>query len=128
MPERYQVVTPFGSSANLDPKKIADLLAKDGQLVLPLLDLITTAQASIDHVIDVVGRASIQAVLKMSARTSCRSQAARQENRPRDRLPRSARRPSRAARASAPRVEAQAQEAGRSTLSVEWRRKPARTG
>ena len=67
MSERYQVVTPFGSQANLDSKKIAELLAKDGQLVLPLLDLLVTAQASLDQLIDVMGRATIEAVLKMSA-------------------------------------------------------------
>jgi putative transposase len=67
MPERYQVVTPFGSRANLDSKKIAELLAKDGQLVLPLLDLLVTAQASLDQLVDVMGRATIEAVLKMSA-------------------------------------------------------------
>ena len=67
MPERYQVVTPFGSHANLDSRKIAELLAKGGQLVLPLLDLLVTAQASLDQLIDVMGRARIEAVLKMSA-------------------------------------------------------------
>jgi hypothetical protein len=43
------------------------LLAKDVQLLLPLLDLLENAQCAIDEVIDVLGRATIEAVLRMSA-------------------------------------------------------------
>jgi putative transposase len=67
MSESYQIVPPPGSSAPLDPKRIADLLAKDGQLILPLLDLLENAQCALDDVIDVMGRATIEAVLRMSA-------------------------------------------------------------
>ena len=67
MSESYQIVPPPGSSAPLDPKRIADLLAKDGQLILPLLDLLENAQCALDEVIDVMGRATIEAVLRMSA-------------------------------------------------------------
>jgi transposase-like protein len=67
MSESYQIVPPPGSSAPLDPKRIADLLAKDGQLILPLLDLLENAQCALDDLIDVMGRATIEAVLLMSA-------------------------------------------------------------
>src|SRR5262249_3606868 len=67
MSESYQIVPPPGSSAPLDPKRIADLLAKDGQLILPLLDLLENAQCALDDLIDVMGRATIEAVLRMSA-------------------------------------------------------------
>jgi transposase-like protein len=42
-------------------------LAKDGQLLLPMLDLIEQAQCAIDDLVDVMGRATIEAVLEMSA-------------------------------------------------------------
>ena len=70
MSESYQIVPPPGSPAPLDSKRIADLLAKDGQLILPLLDLLENAQCAIDDLIDVLGRATIEAVLRMSARRS----------------------------------------------------------
>jgi hypothetical protein len=46
--------------------EIAGLLAKDGQLILPLLDLVEQAQCAIDDLVDVMGRATIEAVLSMS--------------------------------------------------------------
>src|ERR1700751_5320167 len=69
MSESYQIVPPPGSSAPLDPKRIAELLAKDGQLILPLLDLLENAQRALDDLIDVMGRAPIEAGLQMSAAT-----------------------------------------------------------
>lgn len=40
---------------------------KAGQLLLPMLDLIHTAQLAVDELVDVMGRATIEAVLLMSA-------------------------------------------------------------
>jgi hypothetical protein len=68
MSESYQIVPPPGSPAPLDPKRIAELLAKDGQLILPLLDLLENAQCALDDLIDVMGRATIEAVLRMSVK------------------------------------------------------------
>jgi putative transposase len=65
----YQIVPPPGSSPSLDPQRIAELLAQDGQLILPLLDLLENAQCALDDLIDVMGRATIEAVLQMSAET-----------------------------------------------------------
>jgi putative transposase len=50
-----------------DSRALAEFLQKEGQLLLPLVNLIETAQGAIDEVIDVVGRATIEAVLHLSA-------------------------------------------------------------
>ncbi|MBX3100869.1 MAG: IS256 family transposase [Salinibacterium sp.] len=70
MSERYQIVSPDGSDATSalpESKQLAELLSKDGQLILPLLDLVEQAQCAIDDLVDVMGRATIEAVLQMSA-------------------------------------------------------------
>jgi putative transposase len=67
MTKSYQVVPPPGTPPTVDPKQLAELLAKDGQLILPLLDLLENAQCALDDLIDVMGRATIEAVLRMSA-------------------------------------------------------------
>jgi transposase-like protein len=60
----YQVVDAL---SKLDSRELAEFLTKEGQLLLPMLDLITQGQRAIDEVIDVMGRATIEAILKMSA-------------------------------------------------------------
>jgi transposase-like protein len=67
MSRRYQIVDRPDRRTPPDPAKLAALLAKDGQLLLPLLDLIEHAEAAVDDLIDVMGRATIEAVLLMSA-------------------------------------------------------------
>lgn len=64
MQQDYQVVD---SSSKLDSRHLAEFLSQEGQLLLPLLDLVTQGQRAIDEVIDVMGRATIEAILKMSA-------------------------------------------------------------
>lgn len=64
MSERYQIVD---ADANLSSKELATFLAKDGQLLLPMLDLVEQAQCAIDDLVDVMGRATIEAILRMSA-------------------------------------------------------------
>jgi hypothetical protein len=66
MSESYQIVPPPGSPAPWDSQRIAELLAKDGQLILPLLELLENAQCACDDLIDVLGRTTIEAVLRMS--------------------------------------------------------------
>jgi transposase-like protein len=63
----YQVVSRDETRARLDSDQLAQVLAKDGQLLLPLLDLIEHAECAIDDLIDVMGRATIEAILQMSA-------------------------------------------------------------
>ncbi len=58
MSESYQTVPPQGSRA-VDPKPIADLLAKEGQRIPPWLDLIEAARCALDDLIDVMGRDTI---------------------------------------------------------------------
>jgi putative transposase len=48
-------------------KKLAEFLSKDGQLLLPMVDLIEQCRMACDELIDVAGRATIQAVLDLSA-------------------------------------------------------------
>jgi transposase-like protein len=67
MTRRYQIVDRPDRRAAPDPAILATLLAKDGQLLLPLLDLIEHAEAAVDDLIDIMGRATIEAVLLMSA-------------------------------------------------------------
>lgn len=57
----YQVVD------RKDSRALAEFLQKEGQFLLPLVGLIETAQLAIDEVIDVAGRATIEAVLHLSA-------------------------------------------------------------
>jgi putative transposase len=52
----------------LDSRKIAEFLSKDGQLLLPFLDLICNTEQAVDELIDVVGKAAIESVLLLSAR------------------------------------------------------------
>jgi putative transposase len=67
MSEPYHVVSRADRRGTLDPRQLAAVLARDGQLLLPLLDLIEHAEAAVDDLIDVMGRATIEAVLLMSA-------------------------------------------------------------
>ena len=49
-----------------DSRKIAEFLSKDGQLLLPFLELICSTEQAIDELIDVAGKAAIEAVLLLS--------------------------------------------------------------
>jgi hypothetical protein len=42
-------------------------LVRNGQVLLPMLELIEQSRLAIDELIDVMGRASVEAVLKQSA-------------------------------------------------------------
>ena len=57
----------YQKSSNLDRRKFAEYLSKDGQLLLPLLELICNTENAIDEVIDLVGRGAIEAILMLSA-------------------------------------------------------------
>jgi putative transposase len=49
-------------------KKLAELLVRNGQALLPMLELIEQSRMAVHGLIDVMGRASIEAVLELSAR------------------------------------------------------------
>jgi len=57
----YQVVS------RSDRRALAEFLSKEGQLLLPVLELIEQAELAVDELIDVAGRATIEAVLTLSA-------------------------------------------------------------
>jgi putative transposase len=50
-----------------ESRKIAEFLSKDGQLLLPFLELVCNTEQAVDELIDVVGKAAIEAVLLLSA-------------------------------------------------------------
>lgn len=51
-----------------DSRSIAEYLTENGQILLPMVELIEGSRMAIDEMIDVLGRASIEAVLQLSAR------------------------------------------------------------
>ncbi len=50
-----------------DSRALADFLSSEGQILLPMLDLIEQAEMAVDELIEVAGRATIEAVLTLSA-------------------------------------------------------------
>ncbi len=50
-----------------DNKKLTEYLVQNGQFLLPMVQLIEASRLAIDELIDVLGRASIEAVLQLSA-------------------------------------------------------------
>lgn len=61
MKERYQKGTPS------DSRKLAEHLTKDGQLLMPMLELVLESKAALDELLDDAGRAMVEALLLMSA-------------------------------------------------------------
>lgn len=61
MSERDQI---FDQDSPVDSQQLAAFLTKDGQLWLPMVE---QAQCAVDEVVDVMGRATIEAILQMSA-------------------------------------------------------------
>ncbi len=58
---------PYHIVERKDTQGLASFLAKNGQALLPMLEWIEQSQAAVDELIDVVGRATIEAVLRLSA-------------------------------------------------------------
>ena len=50
-----------------DKRAITEFLKREGQFLLPAVELVEQAEVAMDEVIDVMGRATIGAVLEMSA-------------------------------------------------------------
>ncbi|MEN6334107.1 MAG: IS256 family transposase, partial [Phycisphaerales bacterium] len=51
-----------------DSHKLTEFLCQEGQFLLPMVELITGAEMAVDELIEVTGRAAIEAVLTLSAR------------------------------------------------------------
>lgn len=49
-------------------RKLAEFLVRNGEALLPMMELIEQSRMAIDELIDVMGRASVEAVLQLSAR------------------------------------------------------------
>jgi putative transposase len=58
---RYQI------AAKADSRKLTEFLCQEGQFLLPMVELITGAEMAVDELIEVTGRAAIEAVLTLSA-------------------------------------------------------------
>jgi len=61
------VEKPYHITSKDDTQGLASFLAKNGQALLPMMELIEQSQVAVDELIDVVGRATIEAVLRLSA-------------------------------------------------------------
>jgi len=57
----------IGKQGKVNEQELVGFLAKNGQALLPMVDLIEQCQVACDELIDVTGRAAIQAVLQLSA-------------------------------------------------------------
>jgi transposase-like protein len=61
MRKRYEV------AGRADRRAVAEFLKREGQFLLPLVELVERTELAIDEVIEVVGRATVEAVLGLSA-------------------------------------------------------------
>ena len=64
MKKTYHTIDKQGKA---NTKKLAGFLSKNGQLLLPMVELIEQCELACDELIDVAGRATIRAVLDLSA-------------------------------------------------------------
>jgi len=61
------VEKPYHTIRKNDTQAWAHFLSQNGQVLLPMVELIEQSQLAVDELIDVLGRASIEAVLRLSA-------------------------------------------------------------
>ena len=64
MKRNYHTIDKQGK---VGQKNLTEFLVHNGQALLPMLELIEQSRMAIDELIDVMGRASIEAVLELSA-------------------------------------------------------------
>lgn len=77
MKKSYRIVT------HNDSQGLAEYLTRNGQLLLPMVELIEASRMAIDELIDILGRASIEAVLQLSAQSVA---GAKQQGRKREEI------------------------------------------
>ena len=58
---------------------LSEFLVRHGQFLLPMVELIERSRVAVDEVIEVLGRACIEAVLRLSAQGGGRAQASGKE-------------------------------------------------
>jgi len=59
--------TTYQIADKTDSRKLTEFLCQEGQFLLPMVELITGAEIAVDELIEVTGRAAIEAVLTLSA-------------------------------------------------------------
>ena len=64
MKKSYHTITTKGPS---NARKLAEFFSRNGQGLLPMVDLIEQSRLAVDELIDVAGRATIETVLQLSA-------------------------------------------------------------
>ncbi len=64
MKRNYHTITSRGQQ---NERKLAEFLSRNGQGLLPMVELIEQSRLAIDELIDVAGRATIETVLQLSA-------------------------------------------------------------
>ena len=64
MKRNYHTLDKLGRA---NERSLAEFLTKNGQQLLPMVDLIVQSRMAIDDLVDTVGRATIEAVLRLSA-------------------------------------------------------------
>lgn len=67
MKRRTVVEEPYHIVEKKDREGLRDFLVKNGQALLPMVELIERSEMAVDELIDVLGRATIEAVLRLSA-------------------------------------------------------------
>jgi len=60
----YHTITKIGQA---NGGRLTEFLSRNGQALLPMVDLIEQSRLAVDELIDVAGRATIEAVLELSA-------------------------------------------------------------
>ena len=60
-------MTAYQIATAADRRQLSDFLIREGQFLLPMVKLIEQSEAAIEEVIDVTGRATIEAILEASA-------------------------------------------------------------
>lgn len=79
MKRTYHTIDKQGK---VNARKLGEFLSKNGQQLLPMVDLIEQCRMACDELIDVAGRATIQAVLELSAQQA--AGGPRQQGKPRE--------------------------------------------
>ena len=64
MKRSYHTITQTGKPS---PRRLAEFFSRNGQVLLPMVELIEQSRLAVDELIDVAGRATIEAVLELSA-------------------------------------------------------------
>jgi putative transposase len=72
----------IGKQGKVNEQELAGYLARSGQILLPMVDLIEQCRLACDELIDVTGRAAIEAVLQLSANQAAGGPAQQGKRRP----------------------------------------------